>query len=259
MNQGGYKVLSLMKTDKTSKPVKNVEDIVQNIQEGDIALREQFIIEYKPFILKCASKYSFQTQNIDKSDEFSIALIAFNEAINSYKSIKGMSFLGFSEIVIKNRLNDNARKNRNQRNVIPFTSLESDDTDLDKQFEIPSEDTSFRSVEIRDEILSYTISLKEYGVSFNDLVRLSPKHQNTRIRLIELSKIIYGQPELLGKLKRTKSIPIRELLELTSICRGTIEQHRKYIIALVLILDSSLETLKGYITYSKKGGELHAD
>lgn len=256
-------MLSLMKSNK-SEPASptNVEDMVQRIQQGDFALREQFIIEYKPFILKCVSKYTHQSINIDSSDEFSIALIAFNEAINSFKKVKGMSFLAFSDIVIKNRLNDNARKNRNQRNVIPFVSLESSqnpDSINEEAYEVSTEDMSFKRLEVREEIELLALSLKEYGISFKDLVKLSPKHKDTRKRLIGLSNIIFIQKNLLMKLKKTKGLPTRELLDYTTVCRGTIEQHRKYIIALVLILDSSLDTLRSYITDFSKGGELHAD
>lgn len=241
---------------KVERRLHNVEEMVQNIQQGDFALREQFIIEYKPFILKCVSKYTLSFHNADSSDEYSIALIAFNEAINSYNRVKGMVFLGFAELVIRNRLNDNARKNRNQRNVVPFVSLEQT-SQGEESFEISSEDPSFKRLEVREEITAFTIELNNYGITFSDLIRLSPKHKDTRKRLIYLASIIFNNDNLVSKLRRTKGIPIKELLELTPVCRGTIEQHRKYIIALVLILDSNLETLKSYIDHTAKGGELN--
>lgn len=244
--------MSFMKAKNDRQPLRKVEDTVYRIQQGDFGLREQLILDYKPFILKCASKYTSHFIN-ESSDEFSIALIAFNESINAFRLVKGMNFLTFSEIVIRNRLIDNARKNKN--NVYPMTSLENhDDEDHTEPYGFASEDPSFARVEIADEIRSFSKELLSYGIRFGDLVRHSPKHRDTRLRMVSLARVIYGNKPILEKLKKTRSIPIKEVLELTSVCRGTVEQNRKYIIALVLILDSNLEVLKGYVDGVDKGG-----
>ncbi|MCX7772308.1 MAG: RNA polymerase sigma-I factor [Clostridia bacterium] len=254
-------MLSFARLEKsnTGQSVKKVEDLVLSIQKGNLPLREQLIMEYKPFILNCVAKYTQNYQGID-SDEFSIALIAFNEAINAFKIVRGMSFLGFSELVIKNRLADNARRNKSQRNVIPFTCLEPEAADESaRPYEVGSEDPSFQRLEFAEEIKAYSMKLLEYGIKFKELIRLSPKHKDTRRRLVSLAQTLYHNKPLLFKLKKSKQIPIQELLDLSSVCRGTIEQNRKYIIALVLILDSHLETLKGYIDVSYEGGVVHDD
>lgn len=238
----------LINKNNTEKP-HEIEDTVDSIQQGDFALREKFILDYKPFILKCVSIYNHNLQSDYSSDEFSIALIAFNEAINTYKIVKGMSFLNYARLVIRNRLNDNSRKNRNDRNVVSLDSLHND-KENNSPFDIPSEDKSFMGLEVRDEIQSFIKGLKEYGISLRDLIRLSPKQIDTRKRMIKLAELIYNNKNLLSKMQRTKSIPIKELLELSPVCRGTIEQNRKYIIALVMVLDSSFETMRGYITVS---------
>lgn len=251
--------MSFMSVKHEKQPAKKLEDTVRSIQQGDLGLREQFILDYKPFISKCTSKYVNHFIN-ESSDEFSIALIAFNESINAFKIVRGMNFLSFSEIVIKNRLIDNARKNKNYNNVYSMVSLEGrDEEDQPEPYDFPSEDPSFARIEIADEIRSFSQELNSYGICFGELVKHSPKHQDTRMRMISLARVIYGNRTLLDKMKKTKSIPIREVLELTSVCRGTIEQNRKYIIALVLILDSRLEVLRGYVDDTTKGGGHYAD
>ena len=242
-------MLSFSRNKNNSEKPHRIEDTVDSIQQGDFALREKFILDYKPFILKCVSIYNHNLQSDYSSDEFSIALIAFNEAINTYKIVKGMSFLNYSRIVIRNRLNDNVRKNRNDRYVVSLDSLHIDNEE-NHPFDIPSEDKSFLGLEVRDEIKSLINGLKEYGINLRDLIKLSPKQIDTRKRLIRLAELIYDNKNLLTKLQRTKNIPIKELLALSPVCRGTIEQNRKYIIALVLIMDSSFETMRGYITDS---------
>ncbi len=249
-------MLSFLRSKINTEKSHDIEDNVNSIQQGDFALREKFILEYKPYILKCVSMYNHNLQSDYSSDEFSIALIAFNEAINTYKIVKGMSFLNYSQIVIRNRLNDNARKNRKDRHVVSLDSLRADDEE-NHPYEIPSEDKSFQRLELRDEITSLILELKDYGICLRDLIRLSPKHTETRKRLIGLAELIYTNHYLISKLKRTKGIPIKELMELSPVCRGTIEQNRKYIIALVLILDSRLENMKSYVSISERS-ELNA-
>lgn len=251
--------MSFMGAKHERQPAGRVEETVRSIRQGDPGLRDQFILDYKPFILKCASKYANRFVN-ESSDEFSIALIAFNESINAFKIVRGMNFLSFSEIVIKNRLIDNARKNKSHNNVYPMVSLESrNDEGEPEPYDVASEDPSFARIEIADEIKSFSRELMRYGIRFTELARNSPRHRDTRMRMISLAKVIYGNKPLLDKMKRNRSIPIKEVLELTSVCRGTIEQNRKYIIALVLILDSRLDDLKGYVGGTAEGGTRYAD
>lgn len=251
--------MNARKSKETAEP-DSVEDKVYSIQQGNLSLREQFILDYKPFILKCATKFTNNFIGTENSDEFSIALIAFNESINAFKLVKGMSFLSFSELVIRNRLLDNARRNKNEKNVLPFVSLETrSDEGKIEPYDIGTEDPSFSRLELIDQIKAFSKSLKEYGIQFNDLVKCSPKHQDSRNRMITLARVIYENKTLLDKLKRTRGIPIRELLEITKVYRGTIEQNRKYIIALVLILDSRLDMLKSYLDSTYRGGGQYAN
>jgi len=233
------------KKEKT-EDVSEISETVMKIKQGDLLLREDFILEHKQFILTCVSNYKQSSIFGYNSDEFSIALIAFNEAINTYNDSKGMAFLSFARMVIYNRLNDYSRKTKNDKNLI---SLE-----LDKQsYDIPVEDHSFRNLEVKDEIAFLTKELQRFRIRFKDLVKISPKQAPTREKLLNLAQLIYSRPYLMKKLKYTKQIPIKEILEISSLSRRTIELNRKYIIAIILILDSDLDTIKGYIIKSERG------
>ncbi|NLO38840.1 MAG: RNA polymerase sigma-I factor [Ruminiclostridium sp.] len=240
-------MLSFVRNKNIAEKPHKIEDTINSIQQGDFALREKLILEYKPFILKCVSMYNHSLENDYSSDEFSIALIAFNEAINTYKIVKGMSFLNFSQIVIRNRLNDYARKKQKDKQVVSLESLRGDNEE-NHPYDVPTEDKSFLGLEVRDEINALIQELKQYQISLGDLIHRSPKQVDTRKRMIHLARLIHDNSPLLSKLKRTKGIPIKELMELSPVCRKTIEQNRKYIIALVVILDSKFETMKGYIS-----------
>ena len=92
----------------SEKTKQSLEEKVQLIQQGDMRLQNELIDSYKPFIAKTVS--SVCKRYIDESDdEFSIGLIAFNEAIQKYIE-KGHSFISFSEILIQRRVIDFIRR-----------------------------------------------------------------------------------------------------------------------------------------------------
>ena len=67
---------------------RDLSEIVMLIQKGDIELRNELLKQYKPFIKKSVSsvckRYIRETD-----DEFSIGLIAFNDAIDRFSPDKG--------------------------------------------------------------------------------------------------------------------------------------------------------------------------
>ena len=87
----------------------SVEKRLEVIKGGDLEERNKLIEDYIPFIIKTVSKQLNRYIETENSDEFSIGLIAFNEAIEKYNSDKGI-FLKFAELVISNRIKDNLRK-----------------------------------------------------------------------------------------------------------------------------------------------------
>ncbi len=88
----------------------NILQAILRIQAGDELTREDFISEYRPFIAKTAMNLCKRPLDWEDSDEMSIALIAFNTAINSYDPVKKVPFLPYAKVVIQNRLKDHFRK-----------------------------------------------------------------------------------------------------------------------------------------------------
>ena len=201
--------------------------------------KEAFILEHKQFILDCVTSFKKDPSLDYSSDEFSIGLIAFNEAISTFNVVKGKSFQNYARLVINNRLIDYARKQRGNSNIVPLELVEHKLTE--------EESPGIRRIEIADEVNLLVKSLKKYKISMADLIKLSPREEPSRLRLIGIAKVIHKDTDLLGKLKQSKKLPINEILKLTEVSRSTLELNRKYIIALVLILDSQLETIKEYV------------
>ena len=86
----------------------SLESKVLLIQQGDTTLQNELIHSYKPFIAKTVSSVCKRYIH-ESDDEFSIGLIAFNEAIQKYTPEKGNSLISFSEVLIKRRVIDYIR------------------------------------------------------------------------------------------------------------------------------------------------------
>ncbi|MDD2422277.1 MAG: RNA polymerase sigma factor SigI [Heliobacteriaceae bacterium] len=224
-------------------------------QEGDERARNLLIEKFTPFILRVTAAASGRYVRLGNDDEVSIALMAFNEAISDYREEKGVSFLSFAETVIRRRLIDFFRKEARAQKVIPlsaFAESEAEDgNEPTNRFEVRQATESYReaveNTDRRTEIIQYSKLLLEYGITFAELVELSPKHEDARVRAIEVARLIAENPAYRDHLKLKGSLPLKALEKEVTISRKTLERQRKYIIAVTIIFIENLQFLKEYI------------
>lgn len=233
------------------KRKKSLEETVELIQQGDTALNNELIESYKPFIAKTVSSVCKRYIH-ESDDEFSIGLIAFNEAIQKYSPDKGSSLISFSEVLIKRRVIDYIRKQSKFQNLSfnGVSKLEDDDTASSAiEDELSIEDYRKKTDEElrKEEIFQFTQILQEFGLTFSDLIEQSPKHADARKNAMTVAKILVENEELKSILFDKKKLPIKQLEDYVSLSRKTIERNRKYIIAISLILTGDYVFLKDYI------------
>ncbi|RSD28250.1 RNA polymerase sigma factor SigI [Mesobacillus subterraneus] len=233
------------------KPRRPLEETVEKIHQGDTALREELIDSYKPFIAKTVSSVCKRYIH-ESDDEFSIGLIAFNEAIQKYSSDKGNSLLSFAEVMIKRRVIDYIRQQSRNQNL--SFNLSNDPAEEEQQRSTIEDELSldeFRKKteqELRrEEILQFQGILKDFDLSFQDLLEQSPKHADARKNAMLVAMAMVEHEELKGFLLDKKRLPIKQLEEMVKVSRKTIERNRKYIIAIALILIGDYLYLKDYI------------
>ena len=229
---------------------KSLEDEVLEIQAGNIQLQNQLINKYKPFIAKAVSSVCKRYIN-ETDDEFSIGLIAFNEAIEKYAKDKGSSLLSFAELIIKRRVIDYIRKESKN------TTVTMSDQDVDQDDYASNKIEATLSVEEfqkqvdqeqrKEEIFYYQTVLKDFGLSFSDLLECSPKHADARLNAIEVAHTLVQNQELKKHLFEKKMLPMKHLEGLVDVSRKTIERNRKYIIAVSIILSGDYIYLKDYL------------
>lgn len=182
-------------------------------------------------------------------DELSIALVAFNEAIDKYEPGEGASFYGFSKTVMTRRLIDHFRK-ESKYQLLSLSPSESDSNDFknyDSEVSMEMYQETEQNYDFVETVKSYVLALAEYGITLEDLVKVSPKHRDSKATLYKVAQELSDRDDLLQYLTKNKCLPLKELELLTGIKRKVLERGRKYIIATVLILsDPDFMSLKSF-------------
>lgn len=247
-------LLAFRKKEKQKDP--ELKALLERIQDGDFVLREHFIKDYIPFIIKSVSSSCGKFVEIENSEEFSIGLMAFNESIDCFDRTKNNNFFTFSDMVIKRRLINYQKQNGRYAGEIPFSSIDdSTEENYEEKCYNNHARNDFENIEISEEISIFKNELKKYGIKLEELVLLAPKHNDSRLMCLNIAKHIYKNDVLMQRLKKTRSIPIKDLLKTIDLHRGTIEKNRKYIISLCVIMESKLDIIKGFIKDMEKGGD----
>lgn len=234
------------------KKKRSLEETVLAIQNGDQVLQNELIYQYKPFIAKTVSsvckRYISETD-----DEFSIGLIAFNEAIQKYSSDKGSSLLSFAEVIIKRRVIDYIRQQIKHQNLSMDANGFEENEDEVSQSSLEAnmsleEYHKQTDDELRkQEIIRFSKLLTEFDLTFKDLVENSPKHADARKNAMLVAREIVSNEEIKQILVEKKRLPIKQIENSVSVSRKTIERNRKCIIAIALILMNDYLYLQEYI------------
>jgi len=233
-----------------------IRQAITQIQQGDEYIRESLIEKYLPFILKVTSQACKRFVRMGEDDEVSVALLAFNEALDKYDCSQSTSFFSFAQSVIKRRIIDYFRKNSRNKDI-PWSSLGSEtgeDNEIIEQIDrLAWENSQGRYYENnlrelrREEILEYQKALQSFGISFSDLVKASPKHQDARVSAYQVARIVANNARIRDQLLRTGNLPLKDLEKEVAVSRKTLERQRKYIIALVVILTGEYYFLHDYL------------
>jgi RNA polymerase sigma factor len=243
------------------------EQIVIRIQKGDLRLRNQFITDYQPYVAKVTSRFCKRYVDPARDDEFSIALGAFNEAINQFSTESGRSFLGFAEQVIRRRLIDYVRKEQRFSQQLPYSAFDVEDEEdnvinpVEIHQAVVQYEKQIGMEERHGEIIDLNHCLADFGIRFSDLVEASPKHDDSRQTLFAIGKQLSGNTEFMRIMLAKRMLPIKELLDVVDVSRKTLERNRKFIIAVALIYNGPYPYLRDYLQIkeeSKEGGEVNA-
>ena len=221
--------------------------------------REALIRSHENLILKTASRASFRY--VTKSDdEWSIALCAFSDAIDSYRPDQG-GFLPFSQMLIKRALIDYHRSTARHLTEIstsPFVleGVDEDPDDWEKSVFLAVAEQSRESADrsLPDEIAAANEALQRYGFRFFDLTDCSPQQEKTKQACAAAIRFVLSRPRLLEEMEKTRKLPIRAVADGSGVSKKILDRYRKYIIMAVLILNGEYPQLSEYLKYVRKEG-----
>jgi RNA polymerase sigma factor len=228
----------------------------------DEGLFNELAESQKAWMLRVASETTHRYIT-DSDDEWSVALMAFHEAVQSYEEDKG-SFHGLAAMVIRRRIVDYLRtegRHADELSVTPAAfedALEEEEAGgvnlavqqrmAEEADAAPDEDTASKA---RAEIAEMQGILQLYGFSFFDLADASPKAEKTKRSCGRAVRALVASVVLMAQMRLRRLLPIKELSEASGVIRKILERHRKYIIAAAEILDGDFPILAGYLAFVK--------
>ena len=208
---------------------------------GNNDLISTLISEFKPFIASIAQKRVGRYLHYGEDEELSVGLMAFKEAVDSFKPGKG-KFLSFVRMVISMRLIDYYRKQ--DRDLSMSASDDEEDPELAwdrksiEQFQAGKD-----SEDLKTEIIGYSAALSKWGISLDQLVGVSPRREELKKLYQDIARRIADNKDLLDSLMETGRLPIKEIGKEIEIHRKKLERGRIYIIAMVLAIKSGISYL----------------
>lgn len=232
--------------------IRSVYAAKENMQKADDLIRA-----YIPFIRAETSRFLSRICT-EQDDEFSIAMIAFHEAIQGYSKERG-AFMSYASLLIRSRLIDYQRKERRHQGHISLNEEQGEDGQpLLEQLADQTDpfDESVNLEATKQEIEELSGVMAEFGVSFTDVAENSPKQERTLLACSEVIRYGAEHKELLEELLRTKKLPLAQLVSGSGMERKTLERHRKYILAMLLIQTNGYEIIRGHLHHvlKTKGG-----
>ena len=216
---------------------------------------EQLVRENELFILRCAASAARRYITIS-DDEWSVALLAFHQAVRDYAPERG-SFFSFAELVIRRRITDYQRsEQRRQPEVLVNPAIFAGEIGEEREYSfqqevlektvVSSDRTITQEIEAANELFS------EYGFTFFDLSECSPKAGKTRKACAKAVASLLLDRELLEEMRKNHFLPRKKVDNQAGVPRKILERHRKYIIAAVEILSNDFPCLAEYMRWIRE-------
>lgn len=228
----------------------HVMRLVKAATGGDDGCRDLLLRHYRPLAVRVARQVC--RRFIDEhDDEYSVALLALNEAIDGFEASHGARFEGYARMVIRRRLIDHLRRERRHRHL----SLEPEASPLTVTGAHPAEyeaarvrhETTERARDLAEEVARFRTQLQDFGMDLADLAAATPRHRDTRAAVQAVARTLAQDPALFGQLLRTRRLPIRILTARTGMSRKVLETWRRYIIAVALILGGDYDGMQEHL------------
>lgn len=212
--------------DQLVTHIKNTEDTVK---------RNQLIRDYRPFILQTIVVLKNAYITSENDEEFSVGLEAFNEAIDRFDDSKG-AFLPFAKLVIESRLKNFWEKEAKMRHELM-------DPQSDAFKNVPDTTSMENTIILRQEIYKLEKALELFGLDFNKLVKLTPKHADTRTNIIGIGLSAAKFKEIVSVLYEKRKLPIKLVSQKTNASLKVVKTHKYYLTTVIIASNEKLSAI----------------
>ena len=174
------------------------DETVLVAQKGDSRVRENLIADSIPWIKKLVRKHTFMI-SVENTDEFSIALDAFNTAIDRFSTAKQIPFRTYASILIRNRLIDWNRQRISIHREQSFSDMDIGPIPYEDRLEDPAGGIAYADIESEDSMIEVEYRLSLFGLSLDGLIEHFPKQRPTLLFCVKAARALSEDRELFEK------------------------------------------------------------
>ena len=176
---------------------------------------DDLIRAYIPFIRAEATKFMGRLCT-DQDDEYSIAMMAFYEAVMGYEKGRG-AFLAYAALLIRSRLIDYSRKEARHQGHLSLHEEQGDGDDRTLMETVADGEDVFEISATREatrqEIEELSAVMGRFGLSFTDVAENCPRQERTLRACAAAVRYAKEAPGLLEELLRTGKLKIFTIME----------------------------------------------
>lgn len=222
--------------------------------QSDPSELEMLLNDYLPLLKKQAGEAVFPS--LEYEDRLSLAMLTFAGCVKQYSEGKG-SFLAFFTVCYRNRLTDESRKESRYHNSRVLSLSPAPEADRTEGVAVTSCDTDKISLEAYDreqerlslceEIDRLSEALKAFHITWKELPRICPRQARAKDLCLQLASAVIVNEEYRAMFFGQKKLPRAQLAAAFSISPKTVEKHRRYISALVILLSGDYPGIKAFL------------
>lgn len=232
--------------------------IVREVYEAkkDLQAADRLISAYMPFIRAETARFLNRPPVDGNDDELSIVMIAFHEAVKGYRRTRG-SFFKYASLLIKSRLIDYRRTEQRHLGHVSLDAPAEENSHSTAET-LPDRTDYTGDLVLREatqaEIQELTHQMEDFGVTLSDIAENLPRQQRTLTACQNALRFALDHPEIFDEFLRTKRLPLTRIAQGSGVSRKTLERHRKYLAALLLIWTNGYDIIRGHLVQVLKGG-----
>lgn len=189
------------------------QDLLEKVKmaKKDPQALNALLTEQRGIVIRLVDQYPISNR---REEHIQIGMIALQEAIAKYDEERGR-FLSFAAQVIRSRLIDYERKVYRQTRNESLELVGDEEQELSYS-EIQLAMSRFRKDQERElmrlEIAAYSEELAKWDLSFQELVRVSPKQERLRNRYFRVVRFLLESDELMEWMDQHHKLPIQSII-----------------------------------------------